>query len=189
MDIYEGRYHMKSTAIIYQSKYGSTRKYAEWIYEAIGGDLYKKSEISINKLKQYDVIIYGGGLYLWKILGFSFIKNNYKYLEGKEIVTFSVGVSPFDTGIIYEIKENNFPEEMRYIPCFYLRGSFDKCSITLKDKIIINILIKIFYNDKENKQYEEWEKLFLDSMNSGGDWSSKEYLKPILDYMDIIYKR
>ena len=80
---------MVNTAIIYQSKYGSTEKYAKWLYEEIGGDLYKKSDVSINDLKKYDTIIYGGGLYITGIAGFSFIKNNYKYLEDKKIIVFS----------------------------------------------------------------------------------------------------
>ena len=48
---------MGCTAIIYQSKYGSTEKYAKWLCEEIGGDVYKKSEISISDLKKYDTII------------------------------------------------------------------------------------------------------------------------------------
>ena len=96
---------MGCTAIIYQSKYGSTEKYAKWLCEEIGGDLYKKSEISISDLKKYDTIIYGGGLYITGIAGFSFIKNNYKHLEDKNIIVFAVGASPFDTGLIFEIPQ------------------------------------------------------------------------------------
>ena len=46
---------MVNTAIIYQSKYGSTEKYAKWLYEEIGGDLYKKSDVSINDLKKHGI--------------------------------------------------------------------------------------------------------------------------------------
>lgn len=173
---------MGRTAIIYQSKYGSTEKYAKWICEEIGGDLYKKSNISISALKKYDTIIYGGGLYVRGISGFSFIKNNYKYLEGKNLIIFAVGASPFDTGMIFDIKSNNFPDEMKYIPCFYLRGAFDESKMKYADKFIIQILKKILFR-KDKSSYEEWEKAFIESTDKSGDWTCKESISQILNYI------
>ncbi|MBC5997902.1 flavodoxin [Romboutsia ilealis] len=178
---------MVNTAIIYQSKYGSTEKYAKWLYEEIGGDLYKKSDVSINDLKKYDTIIYGGGLYITGIAGFSFIKNNYKYLEDKKIIVFAVGASPFDTGIIFEIKGNNFPNEMKYIPCFYFRGAFDDRKIKSGDKILI-LLLKKLISKKNELDYEDWEKAFIESTEDSQDWTCKEYLKPLVEYINQNYK-
>ena len=178
---------MGCTAIIYQSKYGSTEKYAKWLCEEIGGDLYKKSEISISDLKKYDTIIYGGGLYITGIAGFSFIKNNYKHLEDKNIIVFAVGASPFDTGLIFEIKGNNFPDEMKYIPFFYLRGAFDESKIKSRDKILMQLLKK-FIGKKDDSDYEEWEKAFIESTRKSEDWTCKESLKPIIEYINLKYE-
>lgn len=174
---------MEKTVIIYKSKYGSTEKYAKWLNEEIGGDLYKKSQVSVNKLKKYDTIIYGGGLYAKLIAGFSFIKNNYKYLEDKRIIIFVVGASPFDTGIIFEIKSNNFPDNMKNIPCFYLRGAFYKDKIKSFDKLIIKILNKLLFKAEEI-ECEEWEKAFIESTCKSGDWICKEDIKPIVNYIN-----
>ena len=53
---------MKSTAVIYKSKYGSTKKYAEWIGEELECDVLETGSVSADTLKKYDTIIYGGGL-------------------------------------------------------------------------------------------------------------------------------
>lgn len=47
--------------VIYKSKYGSSKKYAQWIAEEVNGDLFNSSNIKEEKLKEYDIIVYGGG--------------------------------------------------------------------------------------------------------------------------------
>lgn len=173
---------MKRTAVIYQSKYGSTEQYAKWISEELKVDLYKKSEVSISALKNYEVIVYGGGIYLNGILGFSFIKNNYKYIEAKKIIVFAVGASPQDTGTISDIKEKNFPIAMKYIPCFYFRGAFCKDEVNLIDKISVSAMDRFIYNKKDDN-YEEWQRAFVSSLEIGGDWKSKSQINSILEYI------
>ena len=53
----------KKVAIIYKTKYGSTKKYAGWIAVKIDADLYEVSDIRPKHLLEYDTIIFGGGLY------------------------------------------------------------------------------------------------------------------------------
>lgn len=83
---------MKSIAIVYKSKYGSTKKYAQWITEEIRGDLFESSEVTTNKLMEYDIIVYGGGLYASGIAGISVITKNFDALKHKDIIIFTVGL-------------------------------------------------------------------------------------------------
>jgi len=40
----------KKVAVIYKSKYGSTKGYAEWIARDVDGDLFESSKIRIEDL-------------------------------------------------------------------------------------------------------------------------------------------
>ena len=51
---------MSNTIIVYESKYGSTKKYAEWLSEELSCDLVEKKKTNIDELLNYDTIIYGG---------------------------------------------------------------------------------------------------------------------------------
>ena len=54
---------MKKTALIYHSKHGSTEKYAKWIAEETGADLFKDGEVKASDLAGYERIIYGGAIH------------------------------------------------------------------------------------------------------------------------------
>lgn len=69
---------MNNIVVVYESKYGSTRQYAEWIAEELKAALFKRSDMDVSKLKEYNTIIYGGGLYASGIAGSSIISKNYE---------------------------------------------------------------------------------------------------------------
>ncbi len=69
--------------VIYKSKTGFAKKYAEWISEALKCDIKENTKLSLDDLIQYDTIIYGGGLYAVGINGINLIKNNFEALKEK----------------------------------------------------------------------------------------------------------
>ena len=85
-----------SGIILYKSKYGATKKYAEWIAERTGFACIKTDEADVKKLAEYDTIILGGGVYASGIAGLSFLKKNVDKLAGKKILVYCCGASPFE---------------------------------------------------------------------------------------------
>ena len=69
------------TIVVYKTKYGSTKAYAEWISEELGADVIDVKDADINKLSEYDAIVYGGGLYAEVINGVSIITKNLDKLK------------------------------------------------------------------------------------------------------------
>ncbi|MFN7250240.1 MAG: flavodoxin domain-containing protein [Anaerobacillus sp.] len=129
------------TAVIYASKTGFTKKYAEWISEELTADMFELSEISIDKLVNYDTIIFGGGLYAVGINGINIITKNFEKLKDKKIVVFATGVSPSREEAIIEIKNKNLPGEMqKSIKYFYLRGGFEYRRLKSLDKLLMTLL-------------------------------------------------
>ena len=48
--------------VTYASKYGTTKRYAQWIAEDLACDLRDSREVNAELLKSYDILIHGGGL-------------------------------------------------------------------------------------------------------------------------------
>ena len=109
---------MKQIVVVYRSKYGSTKKYAEWIARELGATLCTQKEASLKSLLQYDVIIYGGGLYAGGIAGFPKIKKHFPGFTGKNLVLFAVGSSPASDEVVNEVKKHNLTTTMQNIPLF-----------------------------------------------------------------------
>ena len=57
---------MKSI-VVYESRYGSTEKYAKWIGEELNCKVAKISDTTTKDLLKYDNIIFGGWLHAGKI--------------------------------------------------------------------------------------------------------------------------
>ena len=51
---------MTNIAVVYCSRYGSTKQYAQWLAEDLGADLYDVRRVYKEKLETYDTIVFGG---------------------------------------------------------------------------------------------------------------------------------
>jgi flavodoxin len=47
-------------AVIYGTKHGTTKRYAEWIAEELGAALFAGNEIRPGELQNYDCVVFGG---------------------------------------------------------------------------------------------------------------------------------
>ena len=84
---------MDRTVVIYKSKHGSTKQYAEWIGEELDCPVIAEKDFSKKDFDKYDNIIFGGCVQAGGIMGFDLIKKNMRRLEEKKIVTFAVGLN------------------------------------------------------------------------------------------------
>lgn len=107
--------------IIYKSKTVYTEKYAKWIDSETDAEIFRLKDVDIDIVRDYDVVVYCGGLYAGGILGFSFIKKNFKKLENKKIIVVAVGATIKKEEAEKEVKNKNLlPEMENQIEFFYL---------------------------------------------------------------------
>lgn len=174
---------LANVLVMYQSKYGATKKYAEWLAEKLSCDLIKTKDANINKVIKYDTIILGGGIYASGIAGISFLKKNYTKLKDKKIAVFAVGASPYNKEAIKNLKEHNLRGELSKIPCFYCRGAWNEEKMSWKDRTLCNMLKKVVLK-KDPSKYEPWEEALVEAIGSECDWTSKESINPIIDFVE-----
>lgn len=169
--------------VLYKSKYGSTKQYAEWIANELGCDVKDAKGIKINDILDYDTIIYGGGLYAEIINGVSVITKNIEKLDGKKIAIFSTGITPIDCREYYDklVVEKNFTEEMlKKLKVFNFLGRMVIDELSLPHKAAIKTLKKIM-SSKENPSEME---LLLVKLCEGSDYQpDREVILPLLDYV------
>lgn len=174
---------MKQGIIVYQSKYGATKKYADWLREQTSFDSIKTPKAVLNQVAQYDTIILCGGIYASGIAGLSFLKKNISKLKDKKIGILCVGASPYDENAFHEIKAHNLKDELKDIPLFYARGAWDESKMTFTDRTLCRLLQKSVAK-KDPSTYEPWMKAFMCAAGQTCDWTDKKYLAPLLEYLE-----
>jgi len=173
--------------IVYWSKTGFVKKYAEWLAEELEADIISGEEVTKDKLKEYDSYIFGGSLYAVGINGADFIKKNIRELEGKKTAVFATGASSATKEVIEEVKNKNFTEEeQKYFKFFYLRGGFNYSKLGFKDKVLMGIM-KWKLNSKKNKgeKLTEEEKGMLAAYEEPVDFTERENIREIVEYFKV----
>lgn len=176
---------MKKGIILYQSKYGATKKYAEWLTQSTGFDCIETKNADIKKVKEYDIVILGGGIYASGISGFSFLKKNFEVIKDKNIIVFCVGASPYDEKAIAEICSRTLKDELKDIPLFYCRGAWDEDKMTFPDKTLCKMLQKAVAK-QDPSTYEPWQTALMCAVGKSCDWTDEEYLKPLIQHINNI---
>ena len=166
--------------ILYQSKYGATKKYADWISEETGFKCVETKSTNIKEVEEYDNIILGGGIYAMGIAGLSFLKKNIEKLSGKNIIVYFCCASPYDEEAVKQIRTHNMTDKLSGIPVFYCRGAWDMDSMSFKDRTLCKMLRKAV-SKKNPDDYEIWEKAIMEAGEKKCDWTDKKYVEPILE--------
>jgi len=172
------------TVVVYKSLTGFTKKYAEWIAEELRADIFRYEEIDLDKLLEYDTIIYGGSLHAAGITGVKLITKNFGQLNDKKIIIFVTGASPFKEELFDEIKEKNFKEEQqRHIKLFYFRGGFNFNKLNFTNKILMT-LFKWKLQSVRNKTPDV--KGMLAAYKHPVDFTKKEKIKELITYVNFL---
>ena len=169
--------------VIYKTKYGSTKTYAEWIAKELDCDIAEVKSVTADDLQKYDTIVYGGGLYAEVINGVTLITKNMDKLKGKKIAIYTTGITPLDCRDYYDkyVVEKNFkagvPENIKL---FNFMGRMVLSELTPVHRAALKTLKKIMSSKKEPT---EMEKLLIELCDADGDFTDIEEIKPLVDYI------
>lgn len=168
---------MSKTIVLYQSKYGSTARYAQWLGEALGCEVLENKKLQPGRLNDYDTILLGGHLHAGGIAGISFLQKNYEQLKHKHIRVFGVGASPSDPEMIEQCRQRmRLPD----VPFFYFRGAWQQDKMTWIDRKLCSMLKKALQK-KDSSTFAPWEKALVESIDGNFDWTDKRFLEPLLE--------
>lgn len=170
---------MNSIAVVYQSKYGATKKYAAWIAEALSADLMEKSSVHPRQLMDYGLVIYGGGLYAGGISGVELVTKN----PCRKLAVFTVGMFNPESTDYTLIVNRNFPPEMRgVVPVFPLLGSLDCKKLGPVHKLMMAGIKKLILDRKPESERTADDRIVLESFAGNVDLTDREAIAPIIRY-------
>ncbi len=169
--------------VIYKSKYGSTKAYAEWIAEELGCEAKDAKGIKAGDLLKYDTIIYGGGLYAEIIAGVSLITKNIEKLKNKKLIVFTTGITPLHVREYYdgEVLDKNFKPQIRqFIKVFNFMGKMILSELSVPHRSALKMLKKIM-SAKENPT--ELEKMLIELCDADGDFTDRGQIAELVQYV------
>jgi hypothetical protein len=173
---------LNKVAVIYKSKYGSTKQYAEWIAEELGAPLFDASGIKPKQLMDYDVIVYGGGLYASGIAGVKLVTEN----PCKSLVVFTVGLAdPAITDYSPILSEIFTPELLKKTKLFHLRGGIDYKKLGFVHKGLMAMMKKHIEKKPESERTSD-DHGVLDTYGSNVDFTDKSAISPLVNYVQAL---
>ncbi|MCL1906274.1 MAG: flavodoxin domain-containing protein, partial [Clostridiales bacterium] len=173
---------MSDIAVIYSSKHGHTKRYAEWIAQALNAELLKASAVKPAQLASFGLIVYGGPLYAGGIDGIKLVTKN----PCKSLVIFTVGLADPATTDYTTILNKNFSGAfLAKTGVFHLRGGLDHKNLGPIHKMIIGMVRKVALKKDASERTEE-EELFLQAYNTKIDFTDKNTILPLVNHINSI---
>ena len=168
--------------VTYKSKTEFTKRYAEIIAKEVQGDLVDFSKVTPVKMSEYDVIVYGGGLYAGMINGFKKAKEMFAKSSAKKLVVFATGATPnVVTEKVEEVWTVNLTEEEKTsIPHFYMQSGLCYEKMSLPDKTLMKLLANMLSKKQDKNSAEVGQE---QAIKSSHDISDEKYAKPLVEYL------
>lgn len=176
---------MNKTIVIYCSRYGYTKRYAQWIAEALHCPLKDAGQIKPADLADFNTIIYGGGLYAGGVSGISLLTKNARLLQTKNVILFTCGLAdPKDPANIASIKNALSkvlsPQMQEHMTIFHLRGGIDYPRLSLVHRIMMAMMRRMILKKGPSGQRGE-NRQFLETYGKKVDFTDKNAISGITD--------
>ena len=162
--------------VIYNSKTGFTKQYAQWISAEVKCDCVSLEGVERISLKDYDTVVFGSWFHAGRIQKLSWLFEQLKKDMSKNYIVFAVGASPSDYPEVKTAMERNIPKNS-VIKSFYLPGglNYDKLGITAR------IMFKIYSTMLKRSKDSTPEQIKAGEMMSKSyDISDRKYIIPIV---------
>jgi len=144
------------TIIIYYSKTGFTRQYAQWLAQDIGAECVPYEKRKGIRLDSYDAIVFGGRLRAGAIGGAKWFFRQAAELKEKRLALFFTGAMPPDPeGIQRAVAQNVPAQEQGRIPAFYLWGGLNYEKMGFVDRAMMAGFRKMLASKKAPSPEEQ----------------------------------
>ena len=176
---------MNDTIILFESKYGSTEKYAKWIAEELYCPLMEVKSCKPADMKGFNTIIYGGGLYAGGVSGIKLLTKNCELLAEKNVIIFTCGLAdpddPENVSHIRKALSNVLPVGLRErVHLFHFRGGIDYSRLSIVHRAMMSMLRKALLK-KDEKDLRQEDRYLLDTYGKRVDFTDRRAILPLVE--------
>lgn len=167
------------TIVIYCSKTGFTRRYADLLASALQCECAAFEERQDVDLNAYDCVIFGSWVCAGAIQQVKWFKKQIQALKGKRLIAFAVGATPVGAeDAVRKIFEQNFSaEERSSVDVFYLQGGLSYERMGGAHKWLLRLLCRMLSGKKQRTPEEEG---MLHRLSKSFDAVDPKAIEPIL---------
>ncbi|WP_319563063.1 flavodoxin domain-containing protein [Marispirochaeta sp.] len=159
--------------ILYKSRNGATRQYAQWLEEETGFPALELAKAAIKDIKQADIVIFGCPVLANSIPVSQWIRKKWNVLKSKRVVLYTTSGALPQNPQLRKIFESSFePEISGNIQYFPQGGRMIFKKLNRMDKILMRI-----------GQAMEKNPVIKEKMLQDKDNVDRDGIKPILQYV------
>ncbi len=168
---------MKKAIVLYRSKTGFSKRYAEWIAEDLACESRSIKGVKLDDLKNYGLVIYGGGVYAGMIAGLGKVKNWMEKSPDKTWIIFATGASPHEEGYEELLFKTNFRKgESRPAHFYYFLSG-----INYEDMGFFNRLLMKLFSGMASKK----NGITQTAKQTSVDLANRHYIADLLSYVRL----
>jgi len=168
---------MKKIIVLYRSKTGFSKRYAEWIAEDLACECRSITGIQLDDLKDYEMVIYGAGVYAGMIASAGKIKNWIGKSPEKTWVVFATGASPHDEAYEEMLFKTNFRKGESRPAHFY----YYLAGINYEKMGFFNRVLMKFFSSMSAKK----DGTTQPSKPASVDLANRVYIEELLSYVRL----
>lgn len=180
---------MNQVLVLYSSKYGAARQYAEWLKEALSADCVDIQESGQIDFSKYKAVLFGGGVYASAIEGIQKFRAILPRIGAVPAAVFAVGIAPQeDTDAVQAVKKQNMTENVSLLHFFYCRGKMDLAKLKFVHRMMMKMMSKSLVK-KAEKERTPAEQSIVEASEKPCDWMDRKYLNPMIEWVESVLPR
>lgn len=173
--------HPGNGLIVYDSKYGATHQYADWLASELKLPLRTPDQVTADQIKNAGFLVIGTPIYIGKFRVQKWLNKNIKNFSNKKLFVFIVNATaPEEQSTRGQFVQNNIPGELKEnCRIYFLPGRIIHKKLSFRDKLLLLMRASTIKDPLKRKE-----------MQSDFDNVKKDNLVPVIKAVkDYIYSK
>lgn len=167
------KFKTMKTVILYASRHGATKIYAEYLANEIGAPCYSVDEVKVSQLDAEHVIL-GSAIYMGHLRIADWLLDYWQHIRNKQLALFTVSATdPEDEELDRMIAKSLPPHFLKKMEVFKMPGRIDKSNLHWWERLVVNLVTRF---EKDPVKKEEFAK--------GIDKIQKEKMKELKEWLN-----
>lgn len=172
--------------VTYGSRYGTAKRYADWIGAALDAPSVRSSDVKREALAAADVVIHVAAVYAGAFSGLKSLIRNADVLEGTPLSIVTVGLADPDStenrAYLLERLFAALPDSLQGARVFHLHGAIDYSRLTPLHRFMMAFANRSA-RDKEPSDRTDEERIIVETYGDVVNFADEESIEPILEHV------